>query len=235
LILGTSLTAKAEDVYMSCNGCSYIEHEEAALKVMPRNGIVHLLDAQAGQVVSYEVVHEYESGTHIRYVNRIASPTDLIAASQSLGQLISQTLASGGTFDTYRNTLTQTVDIPPHIATKSAQLVEHEVSARVSNHLRIVLIAEFSQKLSKAWERVVEKIIFKVEAKFADGSTAIYALGPIFFSDHPFILERDSIKDPNGIPLFTPPSTSREIFYDRTETRGGGGRLYQQCKSYTIG
>lgn len=113
MILGICATAKADDVYRSCNGCSYIEQEETALKVMPRNGIVHLLDAQAGQVVSYEVIHEYEPGTHTRYVDRIASPSELIAASQALGQFINRTLASGGTFDTYRNTLTQTVDIPP--------------------------------------------------------------------------------------------------------------------------
>lgn len=117
-------------------------------------------------------------------------------------------------------------------------LVEYEVSMHVSEYLRAQLLASFGSQFKKAWEKVIEQIIFKVEAKFADGSTAIYALGPIFFSEHPFILERDSIKDPNGVPLFAPPttpSTSREIFYDRTETRGGGGRLYQQCKSYTIG
>jgi hypothetical protein len=228
------------DVITSCYDCNATDVKNSALNSTPRNDIVHVVNFKAGVVKSFKVEHEFEPGFEIHMARPTTTPYEIEDATREISYVVKSVIQNGGKFNKYTNILTDTVDIPGSIAGTSSDVKDYLNSQAVSNYLRLKLVADFWDKFDKAWEKVIEKITFKVEAKFADGSTAIYSLGPIFFSDHPFILEHNSIKDSNG-NLISNSTTSAggNVSYGSTISSGGGGGggfggISRQCRGYTI-
>lgn len=229
-------SAKAEDIVTVCSSCSPSQVEKSALQATSGYGTVHVVDFKTGQVQSFHVMHEFELGLEMHVALPEYTPYTITTAAREISYVLNDVVSNGGNYNEHTNTLTQTLIIPSHIAATSTDVREYVKSQAVSNFIRLELIADFWSKFDKAWQKVVEKIIFKVEAEFPDQTTAIYTLGPIFFSDHPFILERGSIKDVNGNPILTGsigggiPSVS----YGGISSQGGSGGVSRECRGYTI-
>jgi hypothetical protein len=229
--------SNAETKVSVCNGCSASQIKEIALKSQRYFGKVHVVDLTTGQVKTFDVEHETEPGFEFDRATSISTDSETRAAAQAVNNLINAAKAKGGTFDKVRSILTETVSIPKEIASTSTDVRDYLISQNVSQHLREKLLQSFWQKFSAAWQKVVQKILFKVQAKFEDGSIAIYTIGPIFFSDHPFVLERDSLKDANGNPVSSSGSagsgSSEDIGYEDTFLNSGLQAFTLLCRSYT--
>lgn len=152
--------------------------------------------------------------------------------------MLNRVISDGGSYDEYTNILIREVTVPSSIAETSTQVRNVAINAQVTNLIRLELASSFTQVLQRQWEKVVEKIILKVEAKFVDGSSATYGYSYMWESYNPFVLQENSIRDTNGKLVSNSMNNSggggtEGIRYSSRESIGGSGGLYQQCANYT--
>jgi hypothetical protein len=243
LWLSTTLSvAKAEDVVALCNGCTSAQIEKAALQSKTYPGTVHVVDFTTGVTKSFRVEHDYEPGFEFHTATPITPPSEIANAARTVNELVSDVIANGGTYNKASNILTRTVLIPSSIASTSTDVRDIFIREEVSEHLRKRYARTLLSQLQVAWQAVVQKIIFQVNAKFADGSTATYVFNSLYVSTGAFLLNWDTIRDKDGKPALNDGVGGAGSGVDGGESYSFGDsysggttqRLALQCRSYTI-
>lgn len=227
----SSLEANASLENLSlCNNCEPSTNRVMAIAASnSMNGVAHVVDVQNGIVNSYYVEHSNEPGFSYSFATQTATPSDLTQAVQQVHYYVSERVSNGARFDTAANVLTENVRIPSSIATTASSLNIYENSQAVSNYLRLMLVPNIGYQFQASWRAVVLKMKIVVNVVFEDGSSAVYKMGPIFFSDHPYILVEGSITGPNGNPLQS--SSGVEVVGTRSwNDTSGGTTILCECE-----
>lgn len=232
--------AFASDPVAFCNNCNgEIAKEKALAKVY--RGRVHIIDLEMNRVYSFHVTRSNEPGFTFHEANRIPSPQDLLDLVSEISLVILHSTQNGASFDRSKNILNDTVYINLPGVVSSRDLYTYENSQAVSNHLRMIKLPNFYYIFKAAWQSVIREFIIVVQVKFSDGSSAVYRLGPILFSDHPYVLVDGSIVNPigkpidrNGLVLANPSGDARKEGFIDNRVNQGGQFLTQRCELWSF-
>lgn len=222
----TAVPANAEYEKLDlCNNCDSSTRTNTAIAASnSTDGYSHVVDIQNGTVDSYYVEHSYEPGFNYSIASPVASPTDLVAAVQEVHAFVHESVNRDAIYDVATNTLTSTYRVPASRATSASQLLnDYALSQKISNDLRLMFLSNFYSKFGAAWSAVILKMNIVVNVVFVDGSSAVYKLGPIFNSDHPYVLVFSSITGPNGQPLQTGSGGGEYAIIGTSTTSSGSG------------
>jgi len=217
------------DVIEVCNRCSDAQIKTAALQGTRSTDTVHVVDFEAGKIKSFDVEHETEPGNSYHWATPVATPQDLVEGTTYIKSVFDASKARGGVFDPLKNELREKVDIPRHIALSANDvLLDIATYSLTSNYLKTVFLVDFYSKFRAQWAQLIEKIIFQVEAKFADGSTLVFWLHNPWESYAPFKLDDAAYKNSQTF-------TGREsISMGKTYEAGQNNPLIRKCANYII-
>jgi hypothetical protein len=230
----TALSAKAEYENLDlCNNCDSSTRTNVAIAASnSTNGYSHVVDVLIGTVDTYYVEHSYEPGFNYSIASPVTSPTDLVAAVQEVHAFVHESVNRGATYDVATNTLSSTYRVPSSRASSASQLVnDYFLSQQISNDLRIIFVPNIAAQLQAGWRKIVLKMNIVVNVVFDDLSSAVYKLGPIYFSDHPYVLVEGSITGANGQPLQANGNGEYSIVGTSTTSSGSGSStIYCSCE-----
>lgn len=217
------------DVIEVCNRCSDADIKKAALQGTTRVDTVHVVDFEAGKIKSFDVEHETEPGHSYHWATPVATPQDLVEGTAYIKSVFDASKARGGVFDPLTNVLREKVDIPRDIALSANDvLLDTATYSRTSNYLLIHFYADFYSKLRASWEKLVEKLILKVEAKFADGTSLIFWFDSPYDSYLPFKLDDEEYSKGKTF------SGRESMTMGKSYVAGPNTRLTRWCANYTI-
>jgi hypothetical protein len=196
---------------------------------------VHILNFETGYVNSYRIDIEYIEGFEMKLTIPMTTPSEMQQATMEVKNLIDDVTSRGGHFNKSSNTLIDTITIPSDIAGGVHEVAgDYLKSQAVSNFIRLNRIPTVWNIIGKGYDKVFHKIIYKVKVEFGDQTSAIYVLGPALFSDHPFILDRSSLKDSQNNPISVSSEFPGSIAFEDTYNINEGFGITQTCAKYSI-